>query len=267
MGLTVLMVLVGACGDAVTEPAPGGGAISDCDELSEEIAGLVVAAADHAASSGGGLPPAALEADHPEEFDGWRLAAALADGSDELEARVEAAGDAAETRDCAPGPFHEVVDARVKAELQQRGEQLSEQFDREQHTAMNLMALAAAAFEPAPSSLTEGPPGLPAEFPVHPDADRVDADLQQDGSVSATWQVDKSFDVVADYYLDALQEGRLGGWDVGSTRGSETVTADGESTGDQRLEITGYGFTGQVTISSNDPGPVMVTAELMRQDE
>lgn len=266
-GLAALVFSVGACGEAGTESAAEDGGIADCDELAEEVADLVVEAAGHAASTGGGLPPAALEADHPEEFDAWQLAAALADGSDRLEGRVEAARDAAGTLDCAPGSLHEVIDARVGTELQQRGEQLAEQFDREQHAAMNLMALAAAGFEPPPSSsTTELPPGFPAEFPVHPAADRVDAGRQEDGSVSATWQVDESFDVVADHYLDALQEGRFGGWDVGSTQGSETQGAEGASTGEQRLEITGYGFTGEVTITGDAPGSVTIVATLRQQE-
>lgn len=262
----VLVLLSGGCGSGSTQTALDGQGFSDCDELSDEAAELVVAVADHAATDGGGLPAAALEAEHPEDLSAWELAAALADGSGDLEARVESARDAADRLGCPRAALHETIDRRVQDELLERGEQLSEDFDRDQHAAMNLMAIASAAFQPPPSSSIELPPGFPAEFPVHPDAEQIDAEVHQDGSVSATWQVDAPFDVVADFYLDALQEGRSGGWDVGSSQGSQTQDEAGTSTGRQRLEITGYNFAGEVQVISENPGRTTIAAELSPQE-
>jgi hypothetical protein len=262
----VVVLLGGGCGDAGTQSAPDGQGISDCDELSDEAAELVVAVADHAATGGGGLPAAAFEAEHPEDLSAWGLAGALADGSGDLETRVESAKNAADRLDCPREALHETVDRRVQDELSERGEQMSEDFDRDQHAAMNLMAVAAAAFEPPPSSSAELPPGFPAEFPVHPDADQIDAEVQEDGSMTATWQVDAPFAVVADFYLDALQEGRFGGWHVGGIQSSQTRDETGASTGRQQLEITGYNFAGKVEVISEDPGRTTIAAELAPQD-
>lgn len=259
--LAAVVVSTGACGGP-TQTAPAGRTISDCDELSTETADLVVSAADHAASTGGGLPLAAVDADHPDVADAWELTAALAGESADLQARARAARAAAERLDCPPGPLHDEIDATVQDELAHRGQQLSEEFDREQHTAMNLMAIVSAAFQPPPASAADLPPGFPAQFPVHPDAEQPDADRGEGDAVTATWRVEESFDVVADFYLDALQEGRLGGWDVTTTDHSETQSVDGESTGHARLTVTGYGFAGEVKVISDDLGQVTVTATL-----
>jgi hypothetical protein len=202
-----------------------------------------------------------LEAEHPEGLDAWELAAALADGSNELEMRVTSSKDAAERLGCPREALYETVDARVQDELSERGEQLSEDFDRDQYVAMNLLAIASAAFQPAPSSAAELPSGFPPEFPVHPDAQQLSAEVHEDVSLSSIWQVEDSFDPIATFYLDALQEGRLGGWDVGRSHGSQ-----GASTGRQRLEITGYHFAGHVEVVSDVPGRTMITAELTPQD-
>lgn len=251
-----------ACGTPSSRTTAGDGEVSDCEELSAETADLVVAAADHAASSGGGLPAAAMNADHPGDIDAWELTTALAGDSSDLQARVRAARAAEERLGCAPGPLHAGVDATVQDELAERGQLLAEEFDREQHTAMNLMAIVATTFQPPPAPAAEVPPGFPAEFPVHPDAEQVDADRGDDESVSATWQVEERFAVVADFYLDALQEGRLGGWDASSTGHSETQSVEGEPTGQGRFTVTGYGFDGEVTVIGDNPGHVTVTATL-----
>lgn len=252
----------GACGTPDSQTTAQDREITDCEELSAETADLVVAAADHAASSGGGLPPAAVSADHPDDVDAWELTTALAGDSADLQARVRTARAAEKRLGCAAGPLHAEIDATVQDELAERGQLLADEFDREQHTAMNLMAIVSTAFQPPPAPAAEVPPGFPAEFPVHPDAEQVDADRGDGESVSATWRVEERFDVVADFYLDALQEGRLGGWDVSSTGHSETQSVEGESTGHGRFTITGYGFGGEVEVTSDDPGQVTVTATL-----
>lgn len=264
--VSTVVSLQGACGNASTQTSTGGQRIQDCDELAQRIPDLVVAAADHAANNDGGLPPAAFEADHPEDVGPWELTAALAGGSGDLRARVAAARDASERLSCPRRHLHETIDARVQDELAERGDLLSEEFDRDQYAAMNLMAIVTAAFQPAPSSSGDLPPGFPAEFPVHPGAQRVDADVLRDGSVTATWQVAANFDVVAKFYLDALQESRLGGWNVASAQGSGTATVEGVSTGRRRLEVSGYDFTGEVEIIGEDPGHVTITAKLTPHD-
>lgn len=266
MAWIVVALLCGGCGDSVTPTAPEGAGISDCGDLSDEVADVVVAVADHAATDGGGIPAAALEAEHPEDLSAWELAAALADGSSDLEDRVESTKAAADRLGCSREALHDTIDRRVQDELAKRGGQLSEDFDRDQHAAMNLMAVASAAFQPPPSSSTELPRGFPAEFPVHPDAEQIGGEVQQDDSITATWQVDAPFDDISEFYRDALQEGRPGGWDVQSSQGSQTRDAAGVVGGRQRLEITGYGFAGEVQIISEQQGRTTIAAEIAPGD-
>lgn len=264
--MVAVVVLLGACGGNLT-PAdtPAGQQVSDCEQLAEETADLIVDVADNATSSGGGLPPAALEADHPDDFDAWDLMESLAEGSSELEGRVEQAASTDERLGCSPEVLHGAVEPRVKDELSWRGERLSEEFDRDEYAAMNLIAIAASAFQPAPSSANV-PAGFPEEFPVHPDATLVESGVNEDGSMTATWQVEDAFGAVADFYLESLQEGRLGGWDVSRSQRSETENLDGASTGRQRLKVSGYGFSGEVEVVSEDASQITVKATLAAQE-
>lgn len=116
-GLVSAVALLGACGQAATPAGSDGRPVADCEALAEEAADLLVVLADHAAADGGGLPPSALQAEHPEDLGPWELAAALADGSHDLQIRVASAEDAADRLGCRRGRLHDTIDTRIDDEL------------------------------------------------------------------------------------------------------------------------------------------------------
>lgn len=194
--------------------------------------------------------------------------ARLAGGSADLEAQVAAAQADLERRSCPPGDVHATVEMRVEQELSERGENIrGEELDLDEYAAVTFMSLMAAGFRTAPTG-HDVPPGVPAEFPVHPLAADAKSDLGADETVTATWQiVGEGYQAVADYYLDALHEGRPGGWDVSRSEGSVTVGVDGQAiSGGQVLHIAGYGYAGEVEVASQDGDPVIATARLAPHD-
>ena len=124
-----------------------------------------------------------------------------------------------------------------------------QELDLAEYAAVTFMSLMVAGFRPLPTG-HDVPAGVPAEFPVHPLAAEAKSDLEPDGTVSATWQiVGEDYMAVADYYLDAFQEVRLGGWDVSRNEASATIGVDGHAVaGRHLLQITGYGYTGEVEV-------------------
>lgn len=259
----VLAVVLSACGSAAEE----GAAKTDgrlCSDAAEEVGDLVVRVADHVATSESGSASAAVEA--PVGVGAWDLLGWLADGSGDLEDRVATARRDIEQRSCPADVIQETVERRVEEELSDRAEDLrGEQLDRDAYAAVTFMSLMAARFRSAPAG-HDVPEGFPAEFPVYPGAVVVDSDIGEDASVNGTWQLAEDYEAVADYYLDALQEGRRGGWDVAGGEASGTVGANGQAaSGRQVLHITGYGYTGTVEISSPEAGQVVVTAGLVPQ--
>lgn len=257
--LVVLVVLLGAaCGTSEPVSTPAAPPRS-CDELESEVADLVVDLAEHAAGSPAGLPPGPLDAEHPDDVDVWEIATALAAGSPDLEARVEAVADAARDAGCPPGWAHDAVDQQVSDRVSAGAERLEDDYDAEEHTTLNLMAILAANFAPPPETY-DVPDGFPPEFPVHPGAHLTTSERRDDGSVTATWTIENgSLAAIADYYQAGLQEIRFGGWSVDSSTGGSS----GEGGGRHSFEIVGYGFAGTVSIrADDDPGDVAVTARL-----
>lgn len=261
-----LALLSGACSS--DEPTSTGlPSRAGCDELADEVADLVVDLADHAASSAAGLPLGALGAEHPDEVDIWEVAAALAAGSAELEARVDAVATLQQEAGCEPGWAHRTVERRFEQELSGGREHVGENVDPEEYTALNLLAILAANLAPPPERY-EVPEGFPAEFPVHRDAELASSERHDDGSVAATWVMKRvSFEEVSAYYSERLQEVRFGGWNVLSSSGSGGGNADGTEEGREHLTVEGYGFAGQVTIETGgNADEVVVIAELRRRD-
>lgn len=249
-------MLGGACGPSEpvsTRAAPP----RSCDELESEVADLVVDLAEHAARSPAGLPTDALDVEHPDDVDVWEIATALADGSPDLEARVEAVSDAARDAGCPPGWAHDAIDQQVSDRVS-GAEGLRDDYDAEEHTALNLMAILAANFA-APPETYDVPDGFPPQFPVHPGANLSTSERRDDGSVTATWTIENgSLAAVADYYQEGLQEIRFGGWSVDSSAGGSS----GAGGGRHRFDVAGYGFAGTVTVQADAAGDVIVTARL-----
>lgn len=262
---TVLVLVSSTCGPSPADPSVNPETRA-CADAAEDIAELLVTVADRAAQSGVGLATPAVE--RPDGASKWDLMARLADGSADLEAQVAAARADLERRSCETADVHATVEMRVEQELSERAENLQgEELDLDEYTAVTFMSLMAAEFRSPPSG-HDVPVGIPAEFPVHPMAADGKSDLAADGTTTATWQiVGEDYQAVADYYLDALQEGRSGGWDVSRSEGSSTVGVDGQAiSGRQILQITGYGYAGEVEVDSQDDERVIITARLVPND-
>lgn len=256
--VAVLGLLAGGCVGDGAAPA-GVSPDAGCDELADAVAELAVDLADHAASSEAGVPPATLEATDPDQVDVWEVAAGLAAGSPELEDRVRAVVSAQREAGCEEGWAHSSVERRVQQEVDARSESLNEEsFDREEYSALNLLAVLSANLAPPPERF-DVPGGFPSEFPVHPDALLASSEHGDDGSVSATWIVeDGAFEGVSEHYSERFQEIRFGGWSVsGSSR----------SGGRHHLDVEGYGFVGEVTIEAgDDPSRATVRATLDQRE-
>lgn len=262
---TVLALVASTCGPRPADPSANPEPRA-CADAAEDLADLIVTVADQAARSGVGLATPSVET--PYGAGEWDLMARLADGSADLEAQVAAARADLERRACETADVHATVEMRVEQELSERAENLQgEELDLDEYTAVTFMSLMAAEFRSPPSG-HDVPVGVPAEFPVHPMAADGKSDLAADGTVTATWQIaGEDYQVVADYYLDALQEGRSGGWDVSRSEGSATVGVDGQAiSGGQILQITGYGYAGEVQVVSQDDERVIVTTRLAPHD-
>lgn len=265
LSLVAAATLAGGCGSGAHPQAAGSQPPAGCDEVAREAADLAVAAADHAAATGGGIPASAGAVEHPDEMGSWDLLASLAAGSDDLLSRIDAAGDADQRLDCPADVVHETVESRVRDELEDRRPELEGDLGREAYAAITFMAIATDSFRP-PASGHAVPDGFPAEFPVHPDAAEVDSSVTEDGEATATWVVaGGDWEEVSGFYRDALQEGRLGGWNVPSVSAESTDDGDGNVIGSEQLVVEGYGFAGEVDITRDGPDRVTITARLAPQ--
>lgn len=255
-------LLAASCGSE-GPTATGVGAGTGCEELAGEVADLMVDLAEHASRSDSGLPNYASEVHHPDEFDVWETATVLARGSTELETRVDAAATAQEEAGCKAGFAHDAIKHRLEQALPAGGRADDQNISSQEYEFLNLLAVLVANLEP--SERYHVPEGFPPAFPVHPGAELVSNDQPTDDSATATWTIDgPPFREVSEYYNDRLQEVRFGGWNVRSSSSSREFGPDDTSAdGREHLEVEGYGFAGQVTITTEPSGnETLVIAEL-----
>lgn len=166
---------------------------------------------------------------------------------------------------CEPGFAYPEVSQRARDEVDSRRAALAEGSDLETYATANLLVVLAGEFAPptASRSIAEG---IPLTFPVHPDAQLTDHD-EHNGRVRATWELTGAdMEEIANLYHEWLNEPLAGGWNVVGSDGMRTHHPDGSTTGRARLEITGYGTTGQLNIDTMHPPDVIeITLQLTNQ--
>lgn len=230
-----------------------------CAELADDTANIVVRVAEHAARQAGGIPGEVFAVEHP---DVWQLADQLAAGDPQLQRAVADIAAGQEQQACQPGFAYPELAERARAEVDQQREILAADPDVVTYATVNLLVVLAAEFAP-PEATQPIPDGIPATFPVHPDAQLVDH-TADDGLATATWQITGTdLEEVANLYHEWLTEPLAGGWEIVASDGRRTHHPDGTITGRARLEITGYGTAGQVYIDTTEPHDTLeITVEL-----
>lgn len=259
------IAVVGAC---TTESSDGSSADDrdgpGCEVLAGDAADLVVDLAEHASVAAAGIPLDDIEATHPDQVDIWSVMRDLASGSPDLSERIEEIDVAREDAGCDRGWAHAAINARAEARAAALREDVdTDNVDRQEYTAVNLLAILAANLAPPPERF-EVPEGFPPEFPVYLDAELGSTEQGDEGSVTATWVIEgASFDAVSDYYSERLQEVRFGGWSVPGSSGA----AGGEGGGGRlSYEVEGYGFTGTVVIEAVPPSPEVTVRATLAPD-
>lgn len=227
----------------------------DCSSLADDIADLVVDVAEHAGTSHPGQLPAAV--DGP-----WLLAAAAAQGDDELEERVDRRRAEADRLGCEPGFAQESVERRVDTETDERASDASD--DPEQYTTVNVMSLLAGHFGTVDTY--DVPDGFPEEFPLPETAQLVEH--EHDGeTASASWLIKRRDDgqSVYAFYRKNLQQADKGetGWSIIEAQGEEEF-GDQYAT-QESFMIVGHGYEGELSLSPAEQG-TLVQATLRPQE-
>lgn len=233
-----------------------------CTQLAADTAEVVVEVAGHAVAQAGGIPGAAVAMEHGNV---WELATRLADGDPQLQAAVADLDDARQRQACDPGFAYPEVSQRARDEVDRRRAALAEGPDLEAYATANLLVVLAGEFAP-PATGQPIADGIPVTFPVHPDAQLISHD-EHNGQASATWELTGAdIEEIANLYHEWLNEPLAGGWNVVASDGRRTHHPDGTTTGRARLEITGYGTTGQLNIDTMQPPDVIeITIQLTGQ--
>jgi|GEM_PF-3780333 len=233
-----------------------------CAQLAADTAEVVVEVAEHAVARAGGIPGDVFAVEHD---DVWELAAQLADGDPQLQTAVGDIADDQQQQACEPGFAYPEVSQHARDEVERHRAAIADDPDMQTYATANVLVVLAGEFAP-PTVRQPVPEGIPVTFPVHPDAQLV-SHAEHEGQATATWQLaGADIEEIANLYHEWLNEPLAGGWNVVASDGMTTHDPDGTTTGRARLEISGYGTTGQLNIDTMEPPDIIeITIQLTAQ--